>query len=84
MMLLGILMTMSDKNLFSIDDAFEQLSPTQSPDRPASDTSSPSTSTFHRYHIETQTTSDIVPYPSRFRVKVKKHALIGTHIPQKG
>jgi len=70
-------MTMSDKNLFSIDDAFEQLPHTQLPDRPASETSSPSTSTFHRYHIETQTTSDIAPYPSRFRVKVKKHALIG-------
>src|SRR5437764_12921472 len=77
MTLLGILMTMSDHNLFSIDNAFEQFLPAQLSDRPASDTSSPSSSTFHRYHIETQPTSDIVPYPSRFRVKVKKHALIG-------
>src|SRR5437660_10751109 len=77
MTLLGILMTMSDQILFSIDEALEQLSPAQLPDRPASDISSPSSRTFHRYHIETQTTSDIVPYPSRFRVKVKKHGLIG-------
>jgi len=77
MTLLGILMMMSDQILFSIDEAFKQLPPAQLPDRPASDTSSPSSSTFHRYHIETQTTSDIVPYPSRFRVKVKKHGLIG-------
>src|SRR5436309_375892 len=77
MTLLGISMTMSDQILFSIEEPFEQLSPAQLPDRPASDTSSPSSSTFQRYHIETQTTSDIVPYPSRFRVKVKKHGLIG-------
>ncbi len=70
-------MTMSDQILFSIDEAFEELSPAQLPDRHASDTSSPSSSTFHRYQIETQTTPDIVPYPSRFRVKVKKHGLIG-------
>ncbi len=31
---------------------------------------------YHRYHIETQTAPDIVPLPSRFRVKVKKHRLI--------
>src|SRR6266700_3422695 len=77
MTLLGILMMMSDQILFSIDETFKQLPPAQLPDRSASDTSSPSSSTFHRYHIETQTTSDIVPYPSRFRVKVKKHGLIG-------
>jgi len=77
MTLLGILMMMSDQILFSIDEAFKQLPPAQLPDRPASDTSSPSSSTFHRYHIETQTTLDIVLYPSRFRVKVKKHGLIG-------
>ncbi len=77
MTLLGILMTMSDQILFSIDEAFEELPPAQLPDRLASDTSSPSSSTFHRYHIETQMTPDIVPYPSRFRVKVKKHGLIG-------
>src|SRR6266480_2325435 len=77
MTLLGISMTMSDQILSSIEEPFEQLSPAQLPDRPASDTNSPSSSTFQRYHIETQTTSDIVPYPSRFRVKVKKHGLIG-------
>src|SRR5437667_1510558 len=77
MTLLGILMTMSDQILSSIEEPFEQLSAAQLPDRPASDTSSPPSSTFQRYHIETQTTSDIVPYPSRFRVKVKKHGLIG-------
>ena len=37
MTLLGILMTMSDKNLFSIDDAFEQLSPALLPDQPANE-----------------------------------------------
>ena len=68
---------MSDQFMFSIDEAFEQLPHVQLPERLASDTSSPSSSTFHRYHIETQTTLDIVPYPSRFRVKVKKHGLIG-------
>jgi hypothetical protein len=77
MTLLGILMTMSDQNLFSIDEAFEQLSLAQLSDRPASDTGSPSSNTFHRYHIETQTAPDIVTYPSRFRVKVKKRGLIG-------
>src|SRR5206468_6945970 len=77
MTLLGISMTMSDQILSFIEEPFEQLSAAQLPDRPASDTSSPSSSTFQRYHIETQTTSDIVPYPSRFRVKVKKHGLIG-------
>ncbi|HEX2243246.1 MAG TPA: hypothetical protein VHK27_08360, partial [Gammaproteobacteria bacterium] len=30
----------------------------------------------YRYHIVTQTTPDVVPSPSRFRVKVKKHHLI--------
>jgi hypothetical protein len=77
MTLLRILMMMSDQILFSIDETIEHPSPTQVPDKPASDTNSPSSSTFHRYHIETQTVSDIVPYPSRFRVKVKKHGLIG-------
>ncbi len=68
---------MSDQVLFSIDDAFEQLPPAQSPDEPASEISSPSSSTFRRYRIETRPTPDIVPFPSRFRVKVKKHGLIG-------
>jgi len=70
-------MTMSDQVLFSIDDAFEQLSPNQSPEQPALEASTPSSSTFHRYHIETQTTPDIAPFPSKFRVRVKKHGLIG-------
>lgn len=30
---------------------------------------------YHRYHIETKTAPDIVPWPGRFRVKVKKHRL---------
>lgn len=68
---------MSDQVLFSIDDAFEQLPPARLPDRSASGTSTPSSSTFQRYHIETRSTPDIVPFPSRFRVKVKKHGLIG-------
>src|SRR6266581_713833 len=71
------LMTMSDQVLFSIYDAFEQLSPNQSPEQPALEASTPSSSTFHRYHIETQTTPDIAPFPSKFRVRVKKHGLIG-------
>jgi hypothetical protein len=36
-----------------------------------------SSTPFHRYHIETETVPDIAPHPSRFRVKVKKHRLIG-------
>jgi len=32
---------------------------------------------FHRYHIETRETPDVAPHPSRFRVRVKKHKLIG-------
>jgi hypothetical protein len=31
---------------------------------------------YHRYHIETRTAPDILPLPSRFRVKVKKHRLV--------
>lgn len=30
---------------------------------------------YHRYHIDTKTAPDIVRWPSRFRVKVKKHRL---------
>ena len=30
---------------------------------------------YRRYHIETKTMPDLVSYPSRFRVKVKKHRL---------
>ncbi|HEX9133768.1 MAG TPA: glutamate synthase-related protein [Ktedonobacteraceae bacterium] len=68
---------MSDQVLYSIDDAFEQLPHTQSPGQPASETSPLSSGTFHRYHIETRTAPDIVPFPSRFRVRVKKHGLVG-------
>ena len=31
--------------------------------------------TYHRYHIETQDAPDIVPWPSRFNVRVKKTGL---------
>jgi len=34
-------------------------------------------STYQRYHIETRPTPDISSHPSRFRVRVKKHRLIG-------
>ena len=47
----------------------------QPPDSPVPGT--PASNLYHRYHIETQTTPDIVPIPSKFRVKVKKHRLIG-------
>ena len=46
------------------------------PDSPLPQPVSPA-NLYHRYHIETQTTPDIVPLPSKFRVKVKKHRLIG-------
>jgi hypothetical protein len=68
---------MSDQVLYSINDAVEQLPHTQSPGQPASETSPLSSGTFHRYHIETRPAPDIVPFPSRFRVRVKKHGLIG-------
>jgi Conserved region in glutamate synthase len=32
---------------------------------------------YKRYHIETKPAPDIYPHPSRFRVRVKKHRLIG-------
>lgn len=35
----------------------------------------PEPSGYHRYHLETKPAPDIVPYPSRFRVRVKKHRL---------
>jgi len=34
-------------------------------------------STYKRYHIETKPAPDLYPHPSRFRVRVKKHRLIG-------
>ena len=33
--------------------------------------------TYHRYQMETGEVPDIVPLPPKFRVKVKKHRLIG-------
>jgi hypothetical protein len=34
-------------------------------------------SAYQRYHIETRAEADVVPHPSRFRVRVRKHRLIG-------
>ncbi len=68
---------MSDQVLYSIDDAFKRLPPTRPPGQPASETNLLSSGTFHRYHIETRAAPDIVPCPSRFRVRVKKHGLVG-------
>src|SRR5947208_2709819 len=77
---------------FSVGDVFKQgsfvealvaepdLSPAQSvvrpPDQPVLKPASPLTNVYHRYHIETQPAPDIIPLPSKFRVKVKKHRLI--------
>ena len=79
---------MSDPVPFSVNDASEQVpvaemleagryfSPARSPDQPPSGPSAPSSNVYHRYHIEAQTTPDIVPLPPRFQVKVKKHRLV--------
>lgn len=67
---------MSDQSHYSIDDAFERLPPTQSPGQPSSETSPLPSGTFHRYHIETRTAPDIVPFPSKFRVRVNKPGLV--------
>jgi len=48
----------------------------KTPGRPSSDLLVPPPETYHRYHIETRTIPDVVPLPSRFQVKVKKHRLI--------
>src|SRR5690242_1133569 len=37
----------------------------------------PLSTPYHRYHLETETVPDIAPHPSRFRVRVKKHRLVG-------
>ena len=37
--------------------------------------SAPSPGGYHRYHIETAPAPDIAPFPSRFRVEVKRHRL---------
>src|SRR5207248_7882041 len=84
--------TMSDRAFISSRNAREQVpvaempigeqdvSPTRPdvrpPDSSVPESDSPSSNLYHRYHIETQTTPDIVPLPSKFRVKVKKHRLI--------
>ncbi len=48
-----------------------------SPGQHAQRTPHPSPTIYHRSHIETETVPDIVPLPPKFRVKVKKHRLIG-------
>lgn len=80
---------MSNRVTFSVGDAFEQVSveetqavgsavlPVRVPDQPVLDPSLPPSNVYSRYSIETQTTPDIVPLPPKFRVKVKKHHLIG-------
>ncbi len=55
--------------------AGRDFSPAQQPDRPALEPGS--SNVYHRFHIETQTTPDIVSLPPRFQVKVKKHRLVG-------
>ena len=81
-------MTMSDPVPFSPGSTFEpasaaealgegrDFSPARSLGHLALEPSSPSSHVYHRYHIEIQTTPDIVPLPPRVRVKVKKHRLI--------
>ncbi len=48
----------------------------QSPS-PAAASSPPPSGTYHRYHIATREAPDVVPHPSRFRVKVKRGKLVG-------
>jgi glutamate synthase-like protein len=81
-------MTMSDPVPFSPGITFEpapaaealgeghDFSPARSPGHLALEPSSPSSHVYYRYHIEIQTTPDIVPFPPRFRVKVNKHRLM--------
>lgn len=49
-------------------ESSSQLNPRASQESPAP---------YHRYHIESEAAPDIAPHPSRFRVRVKKHRLIG-------
>ena len=37
----------------------------------------PPSTPYHRYQIESETAPDRAPHPSRFRVRVKKHRLVG-------
>src|SRR6266851_4016494 len=73
--------TMSGPVRFPVDNAFEQtagsdFSLAQSHDQAVLEKGAPSSNVYHRYHIETQNTPDIVPLPPKFQVKVKKHRLI--------
>lgn len=78
-------MRMSDSIPLAIDveqaavaEAAEQtFSPNESPGQLDQQASHPSSPTYHRYHIETQMVPDIVPLPPKFRVRVKKHRLVG-------
>jgi hypothetical protein len=72
-------MKISNRVPFRFSDTFEQVSPAEALGEGCdfSPARSPSSNIYHRYHIETQTAPDIVPLPPRFRVKVKKHRLIG-------
>lgn len=83
-------MTMSDVKPLAIGDkpiaitesalTEQSLSPlTSGESRTQLDPLTPQTSPapYRRYHIETEMVSDIAPHPSRFRVRVKKHRLIG-------
>ena len=79
---------MPDPVRFPVDDAFEQapvaearaaggdFSLAQSLEVVVLEQDAPSSNAYHRYHIETQNTPDIVPLPPKFQVKVKKHRLI--------
>ncbi len=60
-------------------DASRSLAPPAASDstRPPLGPSEPSPSRHQRYHIATQHAPDLVPLPPRFRVRVKKHRLIG-------
>lgn len=76
---------MSTRNPFSVDDALKQVPVAEdlvagqdsSPAQLISEPQAPSSNVYHRYHIETQAAPDIVQLPPKFRVKVKKHRLIG-------
>jgi hypothetical protein len=68
---------MTEKILYSIDSTFEQSSPAQLTDQLTPEIIPSPSGTFHRYHIQTQNMPDVVPFPPRFRVRVKKHGLMG-------
>src|SRR5215471_18243831 len=85
-------MTMSEPLPLFAGGTFKQASPAEAqvakiapppvrpadntPEHPPTDPLAPPPEAYHRYHIETQTAPDVVPLPSRFRVKVKRHRLI--------